>query len=289
MTTTALTGIQIYKLLPQTNCKECGFPTCLAFAMKLAAKQVDLGDCPYVTEESKTELAESSAPPIRLVDLVGRGRQVRAGNETVLFRHEKTFVNRPGVFIDLADQLDDPAIEQLVKAADAYTVDYVGVELGIDGFAVRSASGDPARFAAAVGAVRRVSDLPLVLVGEDPGLLRAGVELLDGERPLLVGADAQNWEAMADLALGHGAALSVAGWSLDELADLSEKLQGKGVEDIVLRPIANGMGASLALQTQIRRLALKNVRPLGHPTIEFVDGSLEPSMTAVVATQAIAK
>jgi acetyl-CoA decarbonylase/synthase complex subunit gamma len=289
VTATALTGIQIYKLLPQTNCKECGFPTCLAFAMKLAAKQVDLGDCPYVTEESKTELAESSAPPIRLVELMGRGRQVRAGNETVLFRHEKTFVNRPGVLIDVADQLDEPAIEELVKAADAYTVDYVGVELGIDGFAVRSASGDPERFAAAVGAVRRVSDLPLVLVGEDPDVLRAGVELLDGERPLLVGADAQNWEAMADLALGHGTALSVAGGSLDELVDLGEKLQGKGVEDIVLRPVANGMGASLELQTQIRRLALKNVRPLGHPTIEFVDGSAEPGMASVVATQAIAK
>ena len=289
MTATALTGIQIYKLLPQTNCKECGFPTCLAFAMKLAAKQVDLGDCPYVTEESKTELAESSAPPIRLVELMGRGRQVRAGNETVLFRHEKTFVNRPGVLIEIADELDESAIEEQVKAADAYTVDYVGVELGIDGFAVRSASGDPARFAAAVGAVRRVSDLPLALVGEDPEVLRAGVELLDGERPLLVGADAQNWEPMADLALGHSTGLSVAGGSLDELADLSEKLQGKGIEDIVLRPVANGMGAALALQTQIRRLALKNVRSLGHPTIEFVDGSQEPGMASVVATQAIAK
>ena len=94
----ALSGIQIYKMLPQTNCKECGFPTCLAFAMKLAAKQVELGACPYVTEESKKQLAESSAPPIRLVALKA-GTEVKAGNEVCLFRHEKTFYNKPGLFI----------------------------------------------------------------------------------------------------------------------------------------------------------------------------------------------
>jgi acetyl-CoA decarbonylase/synthase complex subunit gamma len=95
----ALSGIQIYKLLPQTNCKECGFPTCLAFAMKLAAKQVELSACPYVTAESKAQLAESAAPPIRLVTLKSDGFQVKAGNEVVLFRHEKTFYHKPGLFI----------------------------------------------------------------------------------------------------------------------------------------------------------------------------------------------
>ena len=99
----ALTGIQIYKLLPQTNCKECGFPTCLAFAMKLAAKQVELSDCPYVSEESKTQLAESAAPPIRLVTLKSNGYEAKAGNEVVLFRHEKTFYHMPGIFLRFLD------------------------------------------------------------------------------------------------------------------------------------------------------------------------------------------
>ena len=188
----ALSGIQIYKLLPQTNCKECGFPTCLAFAMKLGAKQVELGDCPYVTEESKAELAESSAPPIRLVELGGKGRKVKAGGETVLFRHEKTFINRTGVLINIVDTLEEPAIEEKARTADAYTVDYVGMDLGIDGFAVESASGDPARFAGAVSAVRRVSDLPVALVSDDPAVLQAALEVLDGEKPLLVGANADN-------------------------------------------------------------------------------------------------
>src|SRR5512136_207590 len=99
----ALSGIQIYKLLPQTNCKECGYPTCLAFAMKLAAKQVELSACPYVTEDSKTQLAESAAPPIRMVTLKSDGNEVKAGNEVVLYRHEKTFYNKPGLFVKLSD------------------------------------------------------------------------------------------------------------------------------------------------------------------------------------------
>src|SRR5512146_1339556 len=99
----ALSGIQIYKLLPQTNCKECSFPTCLAFAMKLAAKQVELSACPYVSEASKAQLAESSAPPVRLVALKSDGNEVKAGNEVVLYRHEKTFYNRPGLFVQYSD------------------------------------------------------------------------------------------------------------------------------------------------------------------------------------------
>ncbi len=90
----ALTGLQIYKLLPQTNCKECGFPTCLAFAMKLAAKQAELSACPYVSEEAKAQLDAAAAPPIRLVSVAGPGHRVEVGNETVIFRHEKTFYHR---------------------------------------------------------------------------------------------------------------------------------------------------------------------------------------------------
>ncbi|HSR46143.1 MAG TPA: acetyl-CoA decarbonylase/synthase complex subunit gamma [Acidimicrobiia bacterium] len=285
----ALTGIQIYKLLPQTNCKECGFPTCLAFAMKLGAKQVELSDCPYVTEEATAQLAESAAPPIRLIELVGGGHHIRVGNETVLFRHEKTFYNRPGLLISVRDTLDEAAVEQLAKTVDAYGVDYVGVDLRVDGLAVEATSGDATRFAEAVRAVRRVSDLPLVLVGEDPAVLGAGVELLKGEKPLLMGANAGNWDAMSELALQSGAALGATAGSLEELAELTDKLRSKGVEDIVLQPAAARMGSKLAVQTQIRRLALKNFRPLGYPTIEFVGGSVDGRQQAVLATQAISK
>ncbi len=142
--TMALSGIQIYKMLPQTNCKECGFPTCLAFAMKLAAKQVELAACPYVSEASKAQLAESSAPPIRLITLKANGAEVKVGNEVVLFRHEKTFYNQPGLFIrvDDIDRGRGSIMPPGSPEADAYSVDYVGIDLGVDGFAVEAASGD---------------------------------------------------------------------------------------------------------------------------------------------------
>lgn len=149
-----LTGLEIYKLLPQTNCKECGFPTCLAFAMKLAAKQAELKACPYVSEASNAKLEAASAPPIRLVTLAGEGTQIEVGNETVLFRHEKTFYHRPGLFLRLRDSEPAEELKRKAAEADAYHVDYVGITLGLDGFAVEAASGDPAKFSAAVAAVR---------------------------------------------------------------------------------------------------------------------------------------
>jgi len=279
----ALSGIQIYKLLPQTNCKECGFPTCLAFAMKLAAKQVELSACPYVSEESKALLAESAAPPIRLVTLKSDGYEVKAGNEVVLYRHEKTFYNKPGVFIKVSDERPLEEVKADVARIDRFTVNYVGIDLMVDGLAVESSSNDATRFANLVSAVREVSRRPLILIGREAAVVEAGLRAIDGETPLIYGADASNWEAMAELAKQYKAALAVISDSLEGLADLTEKIKGKGVEDMVLHPAVQGLSASLALNTQIRRLALKkNFRPLGYPTIAFAS-------TGAAAAQAVAK
>ena len=266
----ALTGIQIYKLLPQTNCKECGFPTCLAFAMKLAAKQVELSACPYVTPESKAQLAESSAPPIRLISLKSDGYEVKAGNEVVLYRHEKTFYNRPGIFVKFSADLDLETLRAQVSRANAYSVNYVGIDLSLDGFAIESISGDLVKFSAAVQAVRQATKKPLVLISRSPAVLEAGLAHLNGEIPLLYAADASNWEAMAELAQKSNAALAVVSSNLDELTDLTEKIKAKGVENLVLHPLAQTLGRELALNTQIRRLAIKkNFRPLGYPVLAF--------------------
>jgi len=173
----ALSGIQIYKLLPQTNCKECGFPTCLAFAMKLAAKQVELSACPYVTEESKAQLAESAAPPIRLVTLKSNGYEVKAGNEVVMFRHEKTFYNKPGLFVRIQDNETAEAIKAKVEPAEKYIANYVGIDLFIDGFAIESTTGSADQFAAALSAVRTVSHRPVILISQDPTVIAAGLRL----------------------------------------------------------------------------------------------------------------
>jgi acetyl-CoA decarbonylase/synthase complex subunit gamma len=273
----ALSGIQIYKMLPQTNCKECGFPTCLAFAMKLAAKQVELSACPYVTEANKTQLAESSAPPIRLVTLKSPAGEVKAGNEVVLFRHDKTFYNKPGLFIRIKSA-------ENVVAADAYKVNYVGMDFTVDGFAVEADS--PAAMTETVKAVRAATQRPLILLSKNPDVLQAGLSALPDEKPLLCGADASNWEKVADLAKASGAPLAVSADTVDGLADLTEKIKAKGVEDLVLDPMTAHLGKSLALNTQLRRLALKNTRSVGYPILAF---PCDAADELVAASQAIAK
>ena len=286
----ALTGIQIYKMLPQTNCKECGYPTCLAFAMKLAAKQVELSACPYVTPEAKTQLAESAAPPIRLIALKSNGYESKAGNEVVLFRHEKTYYNKPGFFIRIFDDLPVDKIKALVSEANAYAVNYVGMDLTVDGFTVASKSGDANTFAAAVQAVRSVSKRPVMLMSRDPAVASAGIKALQGETPLIYGADAKNWESFADLAKANKAALGVIAGSLAEMAELTDKIKAKGVEDLVIDPGGRDLGSGLALGTTVRRMAVKkNFRALGYPVITFPGDIGDPSMEAVHASQAIAK
>lgn len=277
----ALSGIQIYKLLPQTNCKECGFPTCLAFAMKLAAKQVELGGCPYVSEESKKQLAESSAPPIRLITLKADGTEVKVGNEVCLFRHEKTFYNKPGLFIRV--NASDPELAGKVAQADAFKVTYVGMDFSIDGFLVAADGGTS--LADAVKTLRTVTKRPMILMG-DAASLESGLQACPGEAPLLHAATSANWEAMADLAKSHKAALVVKAESLDELADLTQKVQAKGVEDLVLDPGFGPLGQSLIRNTQLRRLALKNIRALGYPIISF---PCDAKDEGIAAAQAIAK
>jgi acetyl-CoA decarbonylase/synthase, CODH/ACS complex subunit gamma len=280
----ALSGIQIYKLLPQTNCKECGFPTCLAFAMKLAAKQVELSACPYVSDESKKQLAESAAPPIRLVSLKANGTEVKAGNEVVMFRHEKTFYNKPGLFVRV--KASDGDIAAKVTAADKYVVNYVGMDFTVDGFAMEADGGD---FAAAVKAARSASKRPLILIG-DTTTLPAGLEACSGETPMIYAADSSNWEAMADLAAKYKTALAVKGESLDELAELTQKIQAKGVEDMVLDLGGKNMAEWLTRSTQVRRLALKkNFRALGYPVIAFPGTAGDAGKESVYAAQAIAK
>ena len=287
----ALSGIQIYKLLPQTNCKECGFPTCLAFAMKLAAKQVELSSCPHVTAAAKAQLAESAAPPVRLITLKSKTAEYASGNEVVLFRHEKTFYRRPGLFIRVKDSDSLESVKALVAKAEAYAVTYVGIDLTIDGFAVEAASGSAAAFAAAVKAVRGASARPLVLISSDPAVISAGLAELAGERPLICGADESNWEAMAAAAKGSASALAVSAASIDGLSVLTEKIKAKGVEDLVLNPPSAGLSAALATNTLIRRLAIKkNFRALGFPILCFAGaGTANALEEAVAATQAIAK
>ena len=286
----ALSGIQIYKMLPQTNCKECGFPTCLAFAMKLAAKQAELDKCPHVSDEAREKLAESSAPPVRLVTLSANGREVKSGNEIVLFRHEKTFYNPAGIFIRLRDDQPLDEIEAKAREAAEYMVEYVGMELTIDGFAVE-ASSDGDTFAATIKGVLETAKLPLILIAADPDVMAQGLEAAADVRPLIYGATADNWQAFADLAKKYNAPMAIRANTLDELAALTDKIKEAGVEEIMLDPGVRDLKSSLTLNTLIRRMALKKTfRALGFPIISFPgECADDEGMVTIAATQAIAK
>lgn len=273
----ALSGLEIYKLLPASsknpavkahaNCKECGFPTCLAFAMKLAQKQAELAQCPYVEEESKVLLEASAAPPIRLITLSADGRRLEVGNETVLFRHEKTFFHPPGLFVRVKDTQPDAV--DVATAVDKYTVDYVGRSLTLDGIAVEATGGD---FPGTVAAVQAATSLNLILLSADPATAEAGLKAAQGRRCLLWAAHQNNWEAMAKLASQYNVPLVIYAdqGDLNVLATLADQVKRAGVEDLVLDPGTRGYADSLAAFTQLRRLALKkNERRVGYPILAF--------------------
>jgi len=288
----AMSGLQIYKLLPKTNCKDCGFPTCLAFAMKLAAKQVELDACPHVSAEAKEALAAAAAPPVHLVKLGTGDHEFQIGNETVMFRHEKTFFNKPGVALRVKDTEDAEAIAEKVEAANAYSVERVGIDMTFNAIAIENASGDAGAFANVVEAVRAKTDLPFVLISDNTEALEAALAVEGGHKPLLYTATIDNWEAMAAVAKAGGASLAIRSQDgLDELADLTKKITNAGVADLILDPGSRQLGPSLAQFTQLRRLAIKkNFRPLGYPLIAF-PGEVADSEEGeiVAATQYIAK
>jgi acetyl-CoA decarbonylase/synthase complex subunit gamma len=283
----ALTGIQIYKLLPQTNCKECDFPTCLAFAMKLAAKQVELAKCPYVSEESAALLAEASAPPVRPITIKSNGHEVKGGNEVVMFRHNKRFFSPPGLFVRVYDDQSAEDIKAKAKPVADYVVDYVGMDLAMGGIAVQARGGD---FGAAVKAVREVNSLPLILIGSYDEL-KSGLESLGADDiPLLCSATVDNWEQMAALAKEHKAPLAVEAGNIDDMAALVEKLESKELTDFVLSPKQRTLIGTLTANTTMRRMALKeNYRQLGFPIINFPGDAGDPARELTLAMQAIGK
>ena len=284
----ALSGLEIYKLLPKTNCKDCGFPTCLAFAMKLASKQADLADCPHVSDEAKESLAAASAPPIRLITL-GTERSFEVGNETVMFRHEKTFFHEPGLALRVKD--NDADLAEKVATVEGYAVERVGVDLTMNALAIENASGDAATFAGAVETARAKTQLPFILMSDDPAAMAAALEKEGGMKPLVYTATADNVTEMAGAAKAAGASLAVKADTLEGLAELVETAKSAGVEDLVLDPAVRDLVGSLAMMTQLRRLALKKgFRTLGFPTIAFPgEGAETPTEEKILATQFITK
>jgi acetyl-CoA decarbonylase/synthase complex subunit gamma len=266
----ALTGIEIFKKLPKTNCGECGVPTCLAFAMKLAAGQAELASCPHVSDEAKAELAEASAPPIRPVKIGVGDEAVTVGGETVLFRHEKTFVNPVGIAILISDTMDDAEVESRIKKLDELQYERVGLLLRANLAAAKCESGDSAKFEALVKKVAAGTKKPLILICEKPDVMAAAVKACADRKPLLYPATKANADAMATLAKENSCPLAVRAENLGEVPELTEKLTKADVKDLVIDPGSRNPRQAFEDEIAVRRAALmKKFRPLGFPTITF--------------------
>ncbi|MDY6795300.1 MAG: acetyl-CoA decarbonylase/synthase complex subunit gamma [Actinomycetota bacterium] len=265
-----LSGLDIFKKLPKTNCKECGFPTCLAFAMKLAAGQTSLDECPYVTDEVRAELAEASAPPIRGVT-VGTGDEAfKVGEELVLYRHEKTFFNTSVFAVLISDDMDDTKVDELLKQVAECEHERVGVTLKVGAVALKAVSGDAGKFKALVEKVKDATAKPLILIAKDMEAMKAGVEAAADVRPLLYAATEANADEMGALAKEKDLPLAVKAEDLDKLAELSEKLAGMDVKELVLDPAPRKPGETFKNLVAMRRAALnEKFAAFGYPTITF--------------------
>lgn len=279
----ALTGLDIFKKLPKTNCGECGFPTCMAFAMKLAARQIELDKCPYVTDEAREELLEAAAPPIRKIVLGTGDETLVIGEETVMFRHEKTFVHPPGFGILVEDTLPDDELVAKVKKVDAVAFERVEQMLKPRVVAVKAISEKAETFASAVRRAAEASRVPLVLMSDHPEVMKAALEVCSANKPLIYAATADNYEAMSALAKEYASPLVVKADGLEALSELSDKVTALGVKDMVLDPGSRNGNNHLRDLTHIRRAALKQkLKALGFPIITFpaeMTGDPELEMT----------
>ncbi|MHB8762785.1 MAG: acetyl-CoA decarbonylase/synthase complex subunit gamma [Deferrisomatales bacterium] len=265
-----LTGIQIYKMLPQTNCKDCGEPTCLAFAMKLAAGKAELSKCPFVSEEAKGKLAEASAPPIRDV-VLGQGAAAhKVGGETVKYRHEKTFVNPTGVAVALTNDMAPQAVEAELALLNQTGFDRVGLTLKPNYAFLWDKKKDQASFVDLVKKAGAATEKGLILSSESVDTLKAAAEALKGKKFALHAATAATADAFVQLAKDYGCAVVAKGDTLDELVAVGEKFVAAGLKEVLLDTGWKGLRETVSANIAIRRAALdKKFRALGFPTIAF--------------------
>jgi acetyl-CoA decarbonylase/synthase complex subunit gamma len=266
-----VSGSEIVKMLPgKKPCKDCGFPTCFAFAMKLASGGATVDKCPYLSEEVKAKLLDLLAPPIKLVTIGSGENAVQIGNEEVIYRHEKTFVHAPGIALLISDREDQAKIEEKIKKIKELQFPWVGVNLKADLLAPYFESGDKNKFLALVKKVYESTDLGMVLISEDMDALFSARDICADRHPLLYPITKENLDEAIPKVKANLTPVGLRGGSVEELVPLTTKLKDAGIEELVLDPGSKNLVEAIKDQTFIRKAALKQgFRPLGYPTIAF--------------------
>jgi len=271
----ALSGLQIQKLLPKTNCKECGSSTCMAFAMKLAAKKAMLSECPYASDEAKRILGAASEPPVKGVKI----GSIPLGEETVFYRHEKTFVNMPVLAVNLDDD-SDPSLAVKIKE---YLLVRVGEELTVGALAVTQKK-DADSFAGFCGRVYELTQLPLILRGKDIGALDKASQSVAGSGSVISGVNMENADEARKIAERDGQVLAVTAEDVNGVYELTSKLKQDGFNDLLIEFKTHSLAETFQTNSIARKAALRNnVKPMGYAALRFIDtgNAMDDTVAAV--------
>ncbi|MCW3979250.1 MAG: acetyl-CoA decarbonylase/synthase complex subunit gamma [Candidatus Bathyarchaeota archaeon] len=302
-----LSPIEVYKILPGTNCKECGETNCMAFAAKLVNREATLQECPPLLDPKYTEafnkLWALLKPAVRAVEVgVGEGK-VTLGGEYVLYRHEFTYFNPTIIAVDVSDEMPEEEFEARIKVVNEFEYEYIGMKLTLDMVAVRTTSNDPVKFEAAVRKAAELTDKPLVLCALDPTVMEQGLAAVGDRRPLIYAATKDNWKEMADLALMYNCpVVASAPLDLNMLKSIARTLWEYGVEDIVLDPGTmpdDGFSKTLESFTILRWDAINEEEEylgfplLGAPIVAWAEKAEDPVINewneAVLASALVAR
>lgn len=280
-----LSPIDVYKLLPKTNCKECGQDNCMAFATKIVNREIIIDQCPPLlkkeNEKTYNQLKEMLKPAVKEV-VVGVGdKATKLGGKLVMYRHEFTYTNPTAIAIDVTDEMSEQEVVNRIKRIENYSFEYIGYTLKLDMIAVRSTSGDAEKFKATVKKVAETTNLPMILCALNANVLEAGLMAAPKARPLLYAANAENWKDLAELALMYSCPVVVSAPNdLNTLVSLVKTLLAYGVTDLVLDPgtfMNDGLPDTINNFTMLRRAACKGGEELagfplmGVPMVAWVD------------------
>ena len=259
----AVKGLDIFKLSPKKNCKECGSPTCMAFCMKVAQGAVPITKCPYMSEEAVALLSEATAPPMKTIE-VGTHK---LGGETVMMRHEKTLVNRNLFAATLATDMDDAAIDARIEGIKKVDYERIGEREMVECVFVHDA-GDSAKFVELCKKAAALPDRTVIIDTKDVDTAKAAVEAIKDNKPILNGANKDNFAAMSEIAKAAGLVLGVSGKDLSELHDTVAELEKAGNKNLILDVTAPTIKETFANAVLVRRTAIKDGdRTFGYPSI----------------------
>ncbi|CAJ35414.1 carbon monoxide dehydrogenase/acetyl-CoA synthase complex, corrinoid large subunit [Methanocella arvoryzae MRE50] len=271
-----ISPIDVYKLLPKTNCGECHEANCMTFATRVVNGELTVEDCPpiagkkYMADYEK--LRELMRPPVRTVTFGTGETAAKVGGKYVLYRHEFTYHNPPPIAIDVADYMAKEEIDARLKMVSSFTFNYIGRTLRLDAVAIRSTTNEPATFATVVKDVAGQTDLPFVLCAYDPATMAAGLDQVKDRRPLLYAATKENWKEMAELALQYSCPLVVsAPHDIPGLRSLVRTLTEYGISDLILDPgtsVESDLARTIHEFSQIRRSVFQqDDELLGYPLL----------------------